>query len=170
MPPNAEGGLFSLAGRTALVTGASSGLGRSFALTLARAGARVAVAARRTDKLAEVVAEIERLGARAEPLAMDVRDRASVIAALDRMEERLGTADIVINNAGVTGTSRALEVTGEDWKAIVDTNLGGAWTVAQESARRMVKAGVPGSIVNITSILAPRVAGGEPPMPPRRPG
>ena len=162
MDEQALASLFSLAGRNALVTGASSGLGRAFALTLARAGAQVAVAARRVDKLGEVVAEIERLGGRAEPLAMDVLDRASVIAAFDRMEQRLGTAQIIVNNAGVTGTQRALEVTSEDWKAVIDTNLSGAWMVAQESARRMVDAKVPGSIVNITSILATRVAGGLP--------
>ncbi len=152
--------LFSLAGKTALVTGGSSGLGRAFAVTLARAGARVAVAARRAEKLESVVAEIEYLGGRAEALAMDVLDRASVVAALDRMEERLGPAQIVVNNAGVTGTRRALDVTSEDWKAIIDTNLSGAWIVAQESARRMVGAKIPGNIVNITSILASRVAGG----------
>ena len=153
-------GLFSLAGRTALVTGGSSGLGRAFSLTLARAGARVGVAARRAEKLAGVVAEIDRLGGRAEALAMDVLDRTSVVAALDRLGERLGTAEIVVNNAGVTSTRRALDVTSEDWKATVDTNLSGAWFVAQESARRMIEAKVAGSIVNITSILASRVAGG----------
>ncbi|MDB5967733.1 MAG: Short-chain dehydrogenase/reductase sdr [Hydrocarboniphaga sp.] len=152
--------LFDLAGKVALVTGASSGLGRHFALTLSRAGASVAVAARRADKLAELVAEIESSGNRAVAVAMDVADRASVSAALDSITARLGVVDVLVNNAGVSDTKRPLDYTDADWVSIVGTNLTGAWIVAQETARRMVAASKAGSIVNITSILANRVAGG----------
>ncbi|MGQ0701194.1 MAG: SDR family NAD(P)-dependent oxidoreductase [Panacagrimonas sp.] len=149
--------LFDLSGHKALVTGASGGLGRHFALTLARAGAQVVLAARRTDKLAEAVQEIEHAGGKALAVAMDVVDRASVIAALDEIAARIGTVNIVVNNAGVSGTKRALDYTDEDWTWVVDTNLKGAWIVAQETARRLIAAKQPGSIVNITSILGSRV-------------
>jgi NAD(P)-dependent dehydrogenase (short-subunit alcohol dehydrogenase family) len=155
--------LLDLSGHRALVTGASSGLGRHFALTLARAGATVAVAARRVDRLADTVAEIESHGGRAVAVAMDVGSRQSVCAALDESAARLGTIDILVNNAGVSGTKRALDYTDADWDAIVGTNLKGAWTVAQEAARRMIDGGTGGSIINVTSILSGRVAGGVTP-------
>lgn len=150
--------LFDLSGRRALVTGASSGLGRHFALTLARAGAHVALAARRADKLADAVQEIEAAGGAAVAVNLDVQDRASICAALDEAASRLGgVIDVVVNNAGVSGTKRALDYTDEDWDWVVGTNLKGAWAVAQESARRMIAAKQPGSIINITSILGSRV-------------
>ena len=155
--------LFNLAGHNALVTGASGGLGRHLAVTLARAGARVAVAARRIDKLAEVVSEIQGLGGHADAFSMNVTDQTSVLAALDRVGERLGVADIVVNNAGVSSTRRALDVDDATWNTVVGTNLTGAWMVAQETARRMVAAKSGGSIINVTSILASRVAGGVAP-------
>ena len=155
--------LFDLSGRIALVTGASGGLGRHFAITLARAGARVAVAARRMDQLAEVVAEIRQMGHQADAFSMDVTDHASVLTALDRIGERLGVADIVVNNAGVSITRRAFDVDVDNWNTVVGTNLTGAWMVAQETARRMAAAKRGGSIINITSILASRVAGGVSP-------
>lgn len=149
--------LFDLTGRTALVTGASGGLGLHFAQTLARAGARVALAARRADRLAVAVGQIEADGGTALAVSMDVTDRASVIAALTEIESRMGVPDILVNNAGVSGTKRALDYTDEDWSFVVDTNLKGAWIVAQEVARRMVQAKRPGSIINITSIIGSRV-------------
>lgn len=154
---------FSLAGRVALVTGASSGLGRHFALTLARAGAAVAVAARRAERLAEVVAEIRALGRDAWALPMDVTHAASVRAAFDTLAGLAPVPDIVINNAGVAVSRPLLEQTEADWDGVVDTNLKGAWTVGQEAARRLVAAGRPGSIVNIASITGERVAGGVAP-------
>jgi NAD(P)-dependent dehydrogenase (short-subunit alcohol dehydrogenase family) len=157
------GSLFGLAGRVALVTGASSGLGHRFATTLARAGGRVAVAARRTAPLRALVAAIEAEGGEAIAVEMDVTARSSVTTGLDLVEARLGVPQIVVNNAGVGDIKRALEFTSEDWSRIIDTNLTGAWIVAQESARRMVAAGVHGSIVNITSILASRVTDGVSP-------
>ncbi|MBY6032931.1 SDR family oxidoreductase [Marinobacter daepoensis] len=150
--------LFSLAGKRVLVTGASSGLGRHFAKTLARAGAQVIVGARRVDRLEDLVADLNRDGSNAVAMALDVTSRASVIACLDDICRRFGGLDVVVNNAGVSDTKGVLEYTDEDWDAIVQTNLTGAWMVAQESARRMAERG-GGSIVNVTSILATRLAG-----------
>jgi len=156
--------LFRVDGRRALVTGASSGLGRRFALTLARAGADVVVVARRADKLAELVAQIESLGARAWAASLDVTDAASIDACFDEVERRAGGApDIVVNNAGVTVTKPLLQHDEADWDAVVGTNLKGGWMVAQEAARRLVDAERPGSLINIASILGERVAGGVAP-------
>ena len=153
--------LFDLRGTRAVITGASSGLGRHFALTLAKAGADVALAARRADKLAEVVNEVRALGqGKAMAVSMDVMDRASVTAALDDAAAKLGgPVTLLVNNAGVSGTKRPLDYTDEDWDWVVGTNLKGAWVVAQEAARRMIAAKTPGSIINITSILGSRVTG-----------
>ncbi len=158
-------GLFGLEGRTALVAGASSGIGRHFAMTLARAGARVAVAARRTDRLEELVAEIREAGAEALPVALDVRDPASVSACLDQVCEKLHVPDIVVSCAGLTRAAPALEVAEADWSEIIDTNLSGSWRVARESARRMVAAGRGGSIVMVGSILGLQVSKGVAPYP-----
>lgn len=154
---------FGLAGRTALVTGASSGLGRHFALTLANAGATVVVAARRADKLAATVAEIEAAGRRAFAVAMDVTDAASVRAAFDAIETRQCPADLIVNNAGVAVSRPLLDQSEADWDSVVDTNLKGAWLVAQEGARRLMAAQRPGAIVNVASITGERVAGGVAP-------
>lgn len=155
--------MFRLDGKLALVTGASSGLGRHFAMTLARAGASVVVAARRTGPLAELVQELEALGGKALAVPLDVRDRASVAAAFDLIAASLGVPDVIVNNAGVTLTKPLLQHDEDDWETVVDTNLGGCWRVAQEGARRLVAAKKGGSIVNIASILAERVAGGVAP-------
>ncbi len=156
--------LFRIDGRRALVTGASSGLGRRFALTLAAAGAQLIVAARRADKLAGLVAEVEAMGAACIAVALDVADAAAVTACFDEIAQRAtGPADIVINNAGVTVTKPLLQQTEADWDTVVGTNLKGSWLVAQEAARRLVAADSGGSIVNVASILAERVAGGVAP-------
>ena len=156
--------LFRVDGKRALVTGASSGLGRRFALTLAQAGAELIVVARRADKLADLVAQIEGLGARCFAASLDVTDASSIAACFDEVERRAGgPADIVVNNAGVTVTKPLLQHTEEDWDAVVGTNLKGGWMVAQEAARRLVAAAKSGSIVNIASILGERVAGGVAP-------
>ncbi|AYH42692.1 SDR family NAD(P)-dependent oxidoreductase [Azoarcus sp. DN11] len=157
------GGLFALEGKVALVTGASSGLGRHFAALLARAGAQVVVTARRADKLQELVGEIEAAGGRAQAVAMDVTDAASVGAAFDAAGVGAGVPDIVINNAGQTITKPLLQQTGADWDNVIDPNLKGCFLVATEAARRMVGAGKGGSIVNIASILGERVGGGVAP-------
>jgi len=151
--------LFDMSGRNVLVTGASSGLGRHFAQVLAGSGARVAIAARRTERLEELQAEIEAHGGRALPVALDVRDAASVREAVACAETELGPIHVLVNNAGVADSKPILEMDEEDWDRVVDTNLKGAWLVAQETARHMVRLGHGGAIVNIASILGLRGTG-----------
>jgi NAD(P)-dependent dehydrogenase (short-subunit alcohol dehydrogenase family) len=153
---------FRLDGRVVLVTGASSGLGAHFAALLAQAGASVALAARRTDKLQPFVDGIARTGGRARALAMDVTDAAGVARGLDELAS-WGPPDVVVNNAGVTVTKPLLQQTEADYDAVIDTNLKGCWLVATEAARRMVAAARGGCIVNVASILGERVAGGVAP-------
>lgn len=150
--------LFSLQGRVALVTGASSGLGHRFARVLAAYGAKVIVAARRADKLAELVREIEADGGVAAAVEMDVSDQASIASSFDEVEKPFGTASILVNNAGIAKRGSVVDFSPEDWRAIMDVNLDGVWYVGQESARRMIAANVAGSIINIASILGRRVA------------
>lgn len=145
-------GIFSLKGRTALVTGASSGLGKHFAGVLARAGARVVVAARRTDRLDELKREIEAAGGSAAAVALDVTDPASVKRAFAEGEAALGPITILVNNAGVAVPSYFLKMTEEEWRSVLSVNLDGVFRVAQEGARRM-KAHGGGSIINIASVL-----------------
>ncbi len=156
---------FRLDGRLALVTGASSGLGRHFARTLAEAGARLAVAARRADRLASLVDELRGQGHDAFAVPMDVTDPASVAEAFDAIARREAGAapDIVVNNAGVAVGRPVLEQTPADWDSVIDTNLKGAWLVSQEAARRLTGVQRPGAIVNIASITGERVAGGVAP-------
>ncbi|MCD2513235.1 SDR family NAD(P)-dependent oxidoreductase [Comamonas endophytica] len=154
--------LFSLQGKRVLVTGASSGLGMHFAKLLAGAGAQVAVAARRTDKLQSLVEEITRAGGAARAYALDVGRAQSVRDCFDAIGE-WGVPDVVVNNAGVTVTRALLEQTEEDFDQVLDTNLKGNWLVATEGARRMVAAGKGGAIVNVASILGARVGGGVAP-------
>ena len=142
-----------LTGKVALVTGASSGLGRRFALVLARAGAKVGVAARRTDRLAELVGEIESFDGRAVPIPLDVTEVASVRAAVATAETELGPIGVLVNNAGLIVAKPLLDHDLDDWNRVVDTNLKGVWLMAQEVARHMVRLGHGGSIINIGSIL-----------------
>jgi NAD(P)-dependent dehydrogenase (short-subunit alcohol dehydrogenase family) len=150
--------LFDISGKVALVTGASSGLGRHFAQTLAAAGATVVAAARRTDRLESLVAEIGSAGGQALAVPMDVTDAASITSAFASFGESVGAPDIVINNAGIAQARAALDITAEDWRQVMDTNLDGAWRVAQAAAKSMIAARKGGSIVNIASILGLRVA------------
>ena len=152
-----------LSGRAALVTGASSGLGRHFALTLAHAGADVAVAARRMDMLETLAAEIAKIGRKAVAIPLDVTNTASVEAAVDRAATALGGLDILINNSGVAPSDAALDVDEATWDRCLETNLKGAWLTAQECARRMIQGGKGGVIVNIASILSVRVQKGTAP-------
>jgi 3-oxoacyl-[acyl-carrier protein] reductase len=145
--------IFNLAGKVALVTGASSGLGVRFAQVLAAHGAAVVLVARRTDRLDAVRARIETSGGRAIAVAADVRDRAAMAAAYDAAEKAFGTVTILVNNAGVVHSGRALEHTEEDWRHVLSTNLDAAFYWAQEAARRMLAAEAGGSIVNIASVL-----------------
>lgn len=148
-----------LTGRTALVTGASSGLGRHFAGVLAKAGARVALAARRSEALAETQSAIESAGGSAVVVAMDVTDPASVAAAVGEAWGALGRIDILVNNAGITATRPFLEMSEEEWDRVIDTNLTGCARVARAVALRMRDDEKGGAIVNIASILGMRVAG-----------
>ncbi len=149
--------LFSLAGSTALVTGASGVLGGHFARVLAGAGARVVLAARRTEALAPLLAE---LGPATTAVALDVTDAGSVARAFDAIAAGSRTCDIIVNNAGIAVTRPMLQQTVEDWDGVLDVNLRGCFLVATEAARRLVAAGRPGSIVNIASVLGTRVIPG----------
>ncbi len=155
--------MFRMEGVHALVTGASGGLGLHFAACLARAGARVTIAARRREVLADKLAGLRALAADAQAVPLDVVDPASIAAALDEAERGFGPVQVLVNNAGVSGAAAALDVDEAAWDRVIDTNLKGAWLVSQQAARRMLQHGVPGSIVNVASILGVRVAGGVAP-------
>ncbi len=147
---------FDLQGQAALVTGASSGIGRHLAALLAAAGAKVALAARRADRLAEAAREIEAAGGRCLPIALDVTRSESVAAAVAAAESELGPLTILVNNAGVTVAKPVLEHTEEEWDYVLDTNLKGAWLMAREFAQHLVDRGRPGRIINIASVLGVR--------------
>ena len=143
-----------LTGRVALVTGASSGLGRRFAMTLAAAGAKVAATARREDRLAELAAEIRDRGGECVPIALDVTDEESITNAVAHANEALGIVDILINNAGIPDAQRAHKMSLELTDAVFDTNLRGPWLLANEVARGLIATEQPGRIVNISSVGA----------------
>ena len=146
--------LFSLKGRVALVTGASSGLGTQFAKALADNGAAVALVARRADRLADMKKAIEAAGGRAVAIEADVTDRAAMLRAFDATEAAFGTVTILVNNAGIAQSSkRAIEVTAEEWRKVLSVDLDAVFYNAQEAARRMLAAKQPGAIVNIASVL-----------------
>lgn len=142
-----------LAGKTALVTGASSGLGAHFAKTLAAASARVVLAARRVDRLEQLAGEIRSAGGEAHAVALDVTSNAGVATAFDDLESTFGTATIVVNNAGIPSSSRFTEMPEDEWRNVLDVNLDGVFRVGQEAAKRMKAAGSGGSIINISSVL-----------------
>jgi len=146
-----------LRGRVALVTGASSGLGRHFAQVLARHGANVVIAARRADALASLAAELAATGVKAYPVSLDVRDPAGVTRAVAEAVAQAGRIDILVNNAGVALTKPALQTEDDEWRSVVDTNLDGAFRVARAVAKTMADAKSGGAIVNIASILGFRV-------------
>ena len=150
--------LFNLNGRTALVTGASSGLGRHFAKTLVEAGAKVALVARRTDRLVQFTDELRNLGFEVAFHERDVTKLETIVSALDQLENELGMIDVLVNNAGVANTLLATEIDESEWDRVIDTNLKGAWLVAQQVAQRLIKENKPGTIINISSIMGYRVA------------
>src|SRR5439155_24856775 len=143
---------FSLAGRRALVTGASRGIGRAIAEGLARAGADVAVAARSAEGLAETVVAVEAMRRRAVALTMDVSRVGDCCAALERAADAFAGIDILVNNAGIEQVSASLAVDEGLWDRILDTNLKGAFFCAQAAARLM--AGKGGAILNICSLTS----------------
>ena len=145
--------LFDLSGQTAIVTGASRGLGQQFARALAKAGADLILTSRRRADLAAFSAEIESMGRKAIPLELDVRDQASIERMAAAAESACGQVHILVNNAGCNVRKPALEVTWDDWNLILDTNLRGSFFVAQQIARRMVPHGY-GRIINIGSVTS----------------
>lgn len=154
-----------LAGRVALVTGASSGLGAQFAKTLAQAGAAVVLSARRVERLKTLRAEIEADGGDAHVVPMDVNDPVSIRAGVAHAETEMGAIDILVNNSGVSTTQKLTDVTPDDYDYVMNTNTRGAFFVAQEVAKRMIaraKGSAPGTytggrIVNVASMAGLRV-------------
>ena len=140
------------------MTGASSGLGHQFAFVLANAGADVAITARRVDRLQTVASQIAEYGRKAIPIEMDVLDLMSIDHAVAKAWDTLGGIDVLINNAGTAAARPALKVEEDDWDAVLDTNLKGAFFVARDVARRMVERGQGGNIVNIASTIANRTS------------
>lgn len=144
---------FDLNGQVAIVTGASGGLGSAFARMLAAHGAKVGLAARRVERLTSLADEIAAAGGRALPVRMDVTDADSIRSALDTVEGELGPVQILVNNSGVVARKPIFEHDEDDWDQVVDTNLKGAWILSLETSRRLAERKLPGSIVNIASIL-----------------
>ena len=149
--------MLSLANKTALVTGASSGLGRHFAGVLADAGAYVVLAARRLDKLEEVAGEIQQRGGKALPVEMDVTSEDSVTGAFAEIREALGRpCDVIVNNSGMSREGWYWDMPEKDWDTVIETNLTGVWRVAKYATKAMMQAEVKGSIINVASITALR--------------
>ena len=144
---------FSLAGKVALVTGGSQGIGESIAMALAAAGAHVVVAARREDKAAAVTRAIAAAGGSAEALRLDVADPASVTAGFKSVVETHGKLDVLVNNAGITEDGLILRMSKDSWDRVLATDLTGVFLCAQEAAKTMLRKRVAGRIVNITSVV-----------------
>jgi len=145
--------LFDLTGKVAIVTGASRGLGQIFSRALAKAGADLVITARDRDSLLPFQQEIESLGRRCVPVAMDLRNYDSIQSGIDAAFEAFPDIDILVNNAGCNVRKPALEVTWDDWNLVLDTNLRGTFFVAQAVARRMVPRQY-GRIINIGSVTS----------------
>lgn len=153
------GDTYKLDGKVALVTGASSGLGEQAALALAGAGAKVAVTARRLDRLEALAARITGAGGQAMPFALDIRDTATIDGVVGAVEAALGPIDILVNNAGVSVVKRPEDFTTEDYDFVQETNVKGPFFLAQAVGRGMIKRGRGGKIINISSMMALRVFG-----------
>lgn len=145
----------TLQGKTALVTGASSGFGEHFARLLAKEGAHVIAVARRLERLEALAGEVRASGGSIEVAPLDVASLASI----RELEPRLAQVDVLVNNAGVARDGPALEQSEDDWDFVVDINLKGCFFMAQAAARAMIAHGRGGSIVNIASVLGLRQAG-----------
>jgi len=145
--------MFSLKDKVALVTGASQGIGRATALALAEAGAKVAIAARNTEKLASLAAEVAAAGGEALAVPMDVADAAQVKTGFQQLLAKFGKLDILVNNAAITRDTLALRMKLEDWDAVLRTNLTGAHLCIQQALGAMLKQRA-GRIINISSVVA----------------
>jgi NAD(P)-dependent dehydrogenase (short-subunit alcohol dehydrogenase family) len=154
--------LFDLSGRTALITGGGTGLGRQFARVLSGACASVVLCARRVDKLEETAAEIRDNGGNALCVPMDITDAGQIAAGFDAAKS-LGPVSILVNNAGTVAEPSLLELDESEWDSVIDTNLKGAWLVAREATRRMISAEMTGTVINIASILGSAVQKGTGP-------
>ncbi len=154
--------MFSLRGKVALLSGASTGIGRHLAGTLAGAGASVVLGARSVDKLEDRVSEIRAAGGEAAAVALDVCDARSVTAFFDAAHERFGPADILVNNAGVeAGAYTYVTLEDDSWDTVLDTNLKGLWWMTRELTRRVIAHRRPGAVViNISSITSERTTKG----------
>ena len=150
---------FDMRGQTVFVTGASQGLGRFFAESLAKAGANLVLGARKLDKLEETAASCESSGVKAMTVSLDVTDPASIREAVPLAWERMGAVDVLINNAGVAWPSEALRMKESVWETVLDTNLKGAFLMAKECAQAWIETDQPGNIVNIASIAGLQAAG-----------
>jgi NAD(P)-dependent dehydrogenase (short-subunit alcohol dehydrogenase family) len=151
--------LFDMTGRTALVTGGGSGLGRQFSLTLAAAGATVVLAARRRAPLEEVADAIRQRGGIAHCLVLDVADKDQVDAAFSSSSQ-LEAIDVLVNNAGIAAGSSLLDMEVETWDQVLNVNLKGAWLVARATAKHMIASNTRGSIINVSSVLGSAVQKG----------
>jgi NAD(P)-dependent dehydrogenase (short-subunit alcohol dehydrogenase family) len=152
--------LFFVADRHIFITGASSGLGEHFAKTLSERGARVSLAARRTERLQNLVKDICTTNGKAQAISMDVSDSESVAAGFDEAKKQFGAVDVAINNAGTAGRAPSIEMPAEEWLRIIDVNLNGTWYVAQQVGKQMIESGNGGSLINIASIMAYRQKAG----------
>ena len=137
--------------KTAFVTGASRGIGAAIALGLAREGFDIAVSSTRADKLSDVVTGLKAAGARAAPVALDVRSQASIDKAMAAAVDALGGLDVLVNNAGIPLKKPALEVTGAEWDDVIGTNLAGTFLMSQWLGRDLVETGRPGCIISKAS-------------------
>ena len=146
--------LFDLTDEVAMVTGASSGLGWRFAKVLAGQGARVVLAARRTDRLEKLKEQIEADGGKALCVTLDVADKKSITEAFDAAQAAFGPVTIQVNNAGMAVQKRAVDMEADDWRSLMDVNLDGVWWCSQEAAKQMIAAEKPGCIINTSSILS----------------
>ncbi len=151
--------IFDLHNKIALVTGASGGLGNHFAQTLARAGAHVILAARRLNMLEALQNKIEVTGGTATSIVLDVANSSSIAECITKISDTIGTINVLVNNAGITSQSPALDMDEDDWDRIQSTNLKGPMLLSKACAAKMIEAQTPGSIINISSILGLRVCG-----------
>jgi len=151
--------LFSLANVTALVTGASGGLGQHFAKTLVAAGAKVALVGRRSAPLEALAEELNRASGSTAAVPFDLTDPQSIAEGFAIAERLLGTVTLLVNNSGVTSTEPLVDLEEKTWDAILDTNVKGAWLCSRVFSRRLIEVGQPGVIVNVASILGLRIAG-----------